>query len=67
MPGPDEIRRYEQEHPVSPAIQELLASIPKVEYDPAAMRGKLAERFQHYMEDEPQPDKDFPYVKDTAP
>ena len=67
MPSEDEIRRYRQEHPVSPAMLELLAAVPKIDYDPAAMRRRLAERFQEYMENPPEPDKDYPYIKDTAP
>ena len=68
MPGPDEIRRYQQEHPVSPALQELLAGIPKVTFDPMAARRRLVERFQQeWMQTPPEPDNDYPYVKDTAP
>ena len=67
MPSEEEIRRYRQEQPVSPAMRQLLASIPKIEFDPLAMRRRLAERFQEYMEDPPNPNKDHPYVKDTAP
>jgi hypothetical protein len=63
MPGPDEIRRYQQEHPVSPAMQELLAAIPKVEFDPLAARRRMLERFQQEYGAEPGPDKDYPYVK----
>ncbi len=67
MPGEDEIRRYEQEHPVSPAMRELLAGIPKIKFDPTAARRKLVEQFQQeYMQTPPEPDKDYPYQKDTA-
>jgi len=48
-------------------MQELLTAVPKIDYDPAAMRRRLAERFQEYMENPPEPDKDYPYIKDTAP
>ena len=67
MPSEEEIRHYQQEQPVSPAMQQLLASIPKIEFDPLAMRRRLAERFQEYMKDPPNPNKDHPYVKDSAP
>jgi len=67
MPSEEEIRRYQQEQPVSLAMQQLLASIPKIEFDPLAMRRRLAERFQEFMENPPEPDKDYPYIKDTAP
>ena len=67
MPGPDEIRRHQEEQPISPAMRKLLAGIPKVEFDPLAMRRRLAERFQEYMENPPNPNQDHPYIKDTAP
>ena len=68
MPGPDEIRRYQQEHLVSPELEALLSSIPKIKFDPIAARRRLAEQFQpEWMLTPPEPDKDYPYVKDTAP
>lgn len=63
MPGPDEIRR--QQTPLSPAMQEFLASILKLPFDPVAMRRKLAERFQEYMENPPH--NNHLYQKDTIP
>jgi hypothetical protein len=38
MPSEDEIRRQATERPTSPAMEQLLASIPKVEFDPQAKR-----------------------------
>jgi hypothetical protein len=68
MPSEDEIRRYQREHPVSPVIQELLAGVPRIQFDPAAARRQFIERFQQeYMQTPPEPDKDYPYQKDTAP
>lgn len=65
MPSEEEIRRYQQEQPVSPAMQALLASIPKIEFDP---RRRLVERFQQeWMQTPPEADKDYPYAKDAAP
>ncbi len=43
MPGPDETRRQQT---INPAMKELGSSIPKVEFDPQAMRRKLAEQFR---------------------
>ncbi len=68
MPEPDEIRRHQQEHPVSPEPEALLPSIPKIKFDPIAARRRLTEQFQQeWMLTPPEPDKDYPYVKDTAP
>jgi hypothetical protein len=68
MPGPDEIHRCQEAHPISPAMQELLAAIPKVEFDPTAAHRRLIEKFQQeYMENPPNPNKDYPYTKDTVP
>jgi hypothetical protein len=55
--------RHGQERPVSPAVQELLANIP--EFDP---RRRLPEEFHNkWTRTRPEPDKDHPYAKDTAP
>jgi len=68
VPGPDEIGRYQQENPVSQELAALLSSIPKINFDPIAARGRLTEQFQQeWMLTPPEPDKDYPYVKDTAP
>ena len=68
MPGPDEIRRYQQEHPVSQELEALLSGVPKIKFNPIATRHRLAEQFQkEWMQTPPEPDKDHPYVKDTAP
>jgi len=64
MPSEDEIRRYQAEHPTGPAMKELLSSIPKVEFDPQAMRRRLAEQFHNETLGEPPgPDKNYLYVK----
>lgn len=47
MPGPDEIRRYEAEHPISLTMKELLSSNPKAKFDPQVMRRNLAEQMAH--------------------
>ena len=52
MPSEDEIRRWQQEHPLSPVAKELLASIPQIEFDPQTMRRKLAEEFRRRTEEE---------------
>ena len=68
MPSEEEIRRYQQEQPVSAAMRELLAGLPKIKFDPAAARRRLVEQFQQeWMQTPPEPDKDYPYLKDTAP
>jgi hypothetical protein len=68
MPSEEEIRRYQREQPVSPAMQELLADIPTIKFDPAAGRCRLIEEFQkEWMQTPPEPDKDDFYVRDTAP
>jgi hypothetical protein len=68
MPSEDEIRRYQRGHPISPAMQELLTGIPKIKFDPTAGRRRLIEEFQkEWMQTPPEPDKDYPYVRDTAP
>lgn len=68
MPGEDEIRRYQAEQPISPAMKELLSSIPKVEFNPQAACRRLMEKFQQeWMQTPPEPDKDYPSVKDKAP
>ncbi len=68
MPSEDESRRYQREQPVSPAMQELLAGIPKIKFDPTAARRRLIEEFQkEWMQTPPEPDKDYPYLRDTAP
>ena len=46
MPSEDEIRRYQREHPVSPVIQELLAGVPRMQFDPAAARRQFIALFQ---------------------
>ena len=64
MPSEDEIRRYQAEHPISPAMKEVLLNIPKVEFDPQAMRRRLAEQFRNEtLGERPGPDKDYPYAK----
>lgn len=66
MPSEDEIRRYQQEHPISPAMKELLSSIPQGEFDPQAMRRRLAEQDRNEtLGGPPGPDKDYPYVKSS--
>jgi len=52
MPSEDEIRRGQQEHPISPVATELLANIPKIAFDPQTMRRKLAEEFRRRTEEE---------------
>lgn len=67
MPSEDEIRCYQAEHPIGPAMKELLSSIPKIKFDPEAMRRKLAEQFRNEtLGTPPGPDKDYPYVKDPG-
>ncbi len=52
MPGPDEIRRHQEEHPISPAMKELLQSIPKAEpFDINTTRRKLAEEFRRQAQE----------------
>jgi hypothetical protein len=68
MPSEEEIRRYQREQPVSPAMQELLAGIPKIKFDVAAARRRLIEEFQkEWTQTPPEPDKDYPYVRDAVP
>jgi len=68
MPSEKEIRRYQREHPVSPVMRESLAGVLRMPFDPAAARRQFIERFQQeYMQTPPEPDKDYPYQKDTAP
>ena len=68
MPSEDEIRRSQRGHPISPAMQELLTGIPKIKFDPTAGRRRLIEEFQkEWMQTPPEPDKDYPYLRDTAP
>jgi len=52
MPSEDEIRRWQQGHPISPVVRKLLASISKIEFDPQTMRRKLAEEFRRRTEEE---------------
>ena len=67
-PDPDETGHYQQEHPVSPELASLLSSIPKIKFDSIAARRRLTEQFQQeWMLTPPESDKDYPYVKDTAP
>jgi hypothetical protein len=68
MPSEDEIRRCQSEHPISAELKAMLQSIPQVKFGPAAARRRLIEDFQkEWMQTPPEPDKDYPYVKDTAP
>ena len=46
MPGEEEIRRYQQEHPTNLAFRLMQATIPQIEFDPAVVRQKLAEEFR---------------------
>ena len=52
MPGPDEIRRYQEENPVSPEfkamVEELAARLPEVKYDPVIMRRRLQDEFTQF-------------------
>jgi len=67
VPSEDEIRRYQQEHRPNLAEQLLQVVVPAVKFDPIANRHRLAALFQQeYMQTPPEPDKDYPYQKDTA-
>jgi len=45
MPGEDECRRQQTEQPVSQAMKDLLASVPKIEFNPNALRDRLREEY----------------------
>jgi hypothetical protein len=45
MPGPDEIRRFQEEHPVSDEIRKLVESVPPLPFNPQVMRRRLIEKF----------------------
>lgn len=55
MPGPDEIRRYQEEHPVSPEFKAMIEGLPEVKYDPAVMRQRLQEQFAQFARKPCQP------------
>ncbi len=53
MPSEEEHQRVRAERPENPAFRELPAGLPKVEFDPDAMRRRLTEEMRRRQERKP--------------
>jgi hypothetical protein len=47
MPSEEDIRRYQEEHPVGDEIRKLVENVPLIPFNPQAMRQRMLERFRN--------------------